>query len=148
MKILGITGHRNFSLPEENIINCVCSFLQEEKIEKVLLGMAIGFDQLVAKCCISLNIPFEAIIPFEGQELKWPLAQQKQFYEILLKADKIVLVSEGGFENWKFDKRNVYIVDNSDFMLCYLTEDKGGTYSCCQYASSKNKTIVNVINLL
>jgi uncharacterized phage-like protein YoqJ len=148
MKILGVTGHRNFYHPEDKIINLVCSYLLDEKVERVLIGGALGFDQLVAKCCISLSIPFEVIIPFEGQELKWSLAQQKEFLEMLLKADKIVLVSEGGVENWKYHKRNAYIVDNSESMLCYLTEDKGGTYSCCQYATSKNKTIVNVINLL
>ena len=148
MNVLGVTGHRNFYHPEDKIMNCVCSYLQDNKVERVLLGCALGFDQLVAKACILLSIPFEAIIPFEGQELKWSLAQQKQFYEMLVKADKIIVLSEGGFENWKFHKRNAYIVDNTDSMLCYLIEDKGGTYSCCQYAASKNKTIVNVTNLL
>ena len=45
-------------------------------------------------------------------------------------------------------KRNRHLVDNSSVCICYLTENKGGTFYTVNYANSKQLKIVNIAELI
>ena len=45
-------------------------------------------------------------------------------------------------------KRNRHLVDNSSICVCYLTENKGGTFYTVEYAKSKNLKVINIADKL
>ena len=56
--------------------------------------------------------------------------------------DKIVL-SEN-YTPYCMLKRNAFMVDNSDCLLCFMRKDKGGTYYTYNYAKRKNRRIIEI----
>jgi len=75
--ILSGTGHRPDKLGGysdsafDNLVKIAEDYLKESKPDKVISGMALGWDQALAEACVNLNIPFIAAVPFKGQESKW-----------------------------------------------------------------------------
>jgi len=104
-------------------------------------GMALGVDQWYAEACIDLDIPFTAAIPFENMEIKWPRLSQEKYKYILSKAWNIIYVSGPGYEPWKMQIRNKWMVDNCTEILAIWNGTLGGTNNCIQYAKSVNKPI-------
>lgn len=57
--------------------------LKRLKPDVVRSGMALGWDQAVAFACIALHIPYEAYIPYPGQERQWPRDAQQEYDHLL-----------------------------------------------------------------
>lgn len=149
--ILGVTGHRIDKLgynPPNPIYNYVCQetekIFKELKPDKIITGMAIGFDSYVAFIAHKLNIPFLAAVPFKNQEIKWPDKTQKTYHKLLALAAEVVIVSSGEYSVYKMQIRNQYIVDNSDIMLACFDGSPGGTQNCINYTKFKNKEIIYI----
>lgn len=113
-------------------------------------GMALGADQLFASASIAtkksigdkFNISLIAAVPFKGQESTWPVHKQQLFNELLAQMDDVTYVSEGGYEAWKMQVRNVWMVDRATTVLAVWDGAlKGGTYNCIKYAIKQNKLI-------
>lgn len=152
-KIIGGTGHRpqglgGYTVPNpihNYVLNQTRNFLREEKPDAVVSGMALGFDQLLTQLCVDLKIPFIAAVPFIGQELLWNRESQKYYRDLLAKADRLEIVTPGGFASWKLFARNKWIVNNSTQILAAFNGRIGGTSDCIEYAKFKKKpiTIIN-----
>lgn len=151
--ILGITGHRSGKMGGFKIPNPTYNFVMDEtqknilelKPEKIITGLAIGFDTWVAELCIKLNIPFIAATPFIGQERFWPQETQQYYHKLLEHANTIEVVSPGGFASWKMQARNQWIVNNSDMMLAaFDSSQKGGTANCVAYAIEQKKQLITI----
>lgn len=148
--ILGTSGHRalgEHSFPKSTyaaIYDKTKGIFQDIKPSKVITGFAIGFDLLVADLCLELAIPYIAAIPFNNQEAYWSVYDRKHYNDLLAKADKIEVVNRGGFASWKYQTRNVWIVDNSDRMLVCFSGAASGTKNCYDYAVKKNKKIIRI----
>lgn len=145
--IVGLTGHRpdklgGYKVPNplyDRIIAAGRQKLIELAPEKVISGVALGWDQWMAQVCVELGIPFLAAVPFEGQERKWPKDSQDRYRALLAKAAETVIVCPGGYAPWKMQKRNCWMVDHSDFMLACWDGSPGGTRNCLDYINSKEK---------
>lgn len=150
-QVIGVTGHRTLSHNNNKIIEKFLKTLESlSEIDTVLTGMAIGYDQLVAEICLAANIKYIAVVPFEGQEKKWPIKTQKRYHELLKKAHEIKIVSSGKYEAWKMHARNKWIVNNSETILAYFDgkyAKNSGTSACVQYAEKQNKQIINIYDL-
>jgi uncharacterized phage-like protein YoqJ len=111
-------------------------------------GMALGFDQWAAEVCIDYGIPFQAAVPFVGQEAIWPEQAQVRYRELLGKAQSVVIVSEGGYTADKLQRRNEYMVDllvgPADRLVGWWDGTPGGTRNCVRYATSRGKRWVNL----
>jgi uncharacterized phage-like protein YoqJ len=144
--IVGITGHRSIGDSGTRAYAYVCyeliKILDELKPEKLLSGMALGSDMAACDVCIKLGIPYIACLPFVGQELLWSAADKSRYTELLAIAASIEVICEGGFANWKYQKRNEYIVDNSDMMIGIWDGSKSGTKNCLDYAQKQGKKII------
>jgi hypothetical protein len=168
--ILGVTGHRPDKLPDKMTgyklpnptYNFICSetekFLLKVKPDKIVTGMALGYDQYVANIAIKLKIPFLAAIPFEDQDEVWPNKSKEIYSRLLDKASEVVCLYGGKFSASKLLNRNRFIVDISDVMLaCYnksgllpidnnldnesLIREHSGTGHCVKYVIESNKPI-------
>lgn len=147
---LAVTGHRPQRLGGfdkqtfNNLVEFAKTTLAKLQPELVITGMALGWDQAVAQACVELEIPFHAYVPFKGQEGKWFHHNKVKYNELLLQAEKIVIVCEGGYHPDKLHKRNEAMVDNADALLAMFDGiPKGGTYRCYQYAKLKGVTVYN-----
>ena len=88
--IISFSGHRDIG-GEVSVRNLTYIKVEEEveklllelKPEKILSGMALGFDTIACDLAIKLNIKYEAIVPFRGQEKSWPKESQKKYFNLL-----------------------------------------------------------------
>lgn len=149
--ILAFTGHRPTKLGgygpskiQDFVKDQLWNKLQQMKPTQCISGMALGVDTWAAQTCVKLGIPFTAAVPFEGQESTWPAESQHVYKELLVKASSIHIVCEGGYAAYKLQKRNEWMVDNSDELLAVWDGSVGGTANCVKYAQNKNKTIHRV----
>lgn len=103
--------------------------------------MALGVDQDFAYVCVELAIPFTAAIPFVGQESRWTEDSQRFYYELLVAADDVIVVSPGGYASWKMQVRNEWMVDHCDLLIAVWDGTSGGTRNCVSYATKVGRTI-------
>jgi len=149
--ILGFTGHRRLDHPEMVLAQEIRRWLITLKPDKTISGMALGFDQLAARVCVSMGIPFIAAVPAKEQPDRWPIEAQRRYHKILERAAKVVPVDrtkwaspEDSFID-KLFKRNHWIVDHCDKMLAYYREPlSGGTGAAVRYALSKAKLVIHL----
>lgn len=148
--ILGITGHRpgRLALPrsQAHLVNTYAEIRVAELVpDKVITGMALGWDQAVAEACAHLGVPFIAAVPFDGFEAEWEGVQQVWYRRLLAKAERVEVVSPGSYDRKKLMKRNEWIVNNSNEMLALWDGyDNGGTASCVRYALKQGIKTTNV----
>lgn len=152
--IVAGTGHRpnklggNTLAAGETWTKVAISWLATNKPQKVISGMAQGWDQYLAGAAISLGIPLIAAIPFSGQEQMWSSNAQDLYNWMLKASTEVKIVSEGGYAAWKMQKRNMWmvdqLVDTDDILLACWNGTVGGTANCVAYAQRKKKNIVNL----
>lgn len=106
--------------------------------------MALGWDTAVALAAVRCNIPFVAMVPFGGQESKWPREAQARYHVLLRWAAETRIVSTGGYSAAKMHVRNMAIVDACDAMAALWSGASGGTASCISYANSIGRHWVNL----
>ena len=152
-KTIGVTGHRNLSHSEEDIKRVLRVGLkhlhQEKGYERVITGMAMGFDTLVAEVCCELDIPFIAAIAFEEQHKSWSLIYQARYQDAISCCEHIEVVCEGGWANWKYLKRDTWIADNCDLLISYWSgQQPSGTYFTMKEALDRKKKVKNIYQLV
>jgi uncharacterized phage-like protein YoqJ len=143
------TGHRPDKLggysdiAYNKLVKIATKHLIELKPDKVISGMALGWDTALAEASLNLGIPLLSAVPFEGQEVMWHESSKIKYKDILSKATEIKYVCEKGYSPYKMQVRNEWMVDNSDLVLAMWDGTKGGTYNCVQYAKKSGKPIRN-----
>lgn len=147
-KIVAGTGHRlqkigGFKIPNPTynwIWDNAKKVIEILEPSKIISGMAIGYDQILAEIAIKLNIPLIAAIPFKGQESMWPKESQEKYNNLLDNAQEIVIVSDGGYSAAKMQIRNCWMTDNSEItLMCFNGDNSGGTANNVKYSMEKNK---------
>lgn len=113
-------------------------------------GGALGFDMLAEEAVLQLKDEYPQIrlilvlpCPPDQQILKWNSNQQKKYYEILQKADKVRILSSQ-YTNECMLVRNRHLVDNSAYLVCYLREQRGGTAYTVDYAKHHGLRIIQL----
>ncbi len=160
------TGHRPQSLPfgfneqdercrllkiklKEIILDMICN----KGVNYFITGMALGIDIFAAEILIELkesnyNIIIESAIPCLEQPNKWSEESQRRYFDILSKCDKKTLIKKH-YDYGCFNKRNIYMVDSSDFVIAVWSGKPSGTMKTVKYAKEigKNITILNPVSL-
>ncbi len=148
--ILAGTGHRPDKLGgyhpsvTDNLTALARVMITKLKPSHIISGMALGWDQALAQSAVDMDIPFTAAVPFKDQDNRWPEDSRTKYKSLLLKADKVVTVSPGGFTAAKMQIRNEWMVDRCDVLLALWDGSPGGTGNCIQYAKKVNAKIVNI----
>lgn len=115
----------------------------------VYVGMASGFDLLLAKTAWGLGIPFIAAKPWKGHQGR--RADTYDYAKALQHAHEVVNVTS--FEDypgaWVYEERNRYMVDRAQHVLgCLEAGRTGGTYNCLKYASRLKKPTTTIDPLM
>lgn len=129
-------------------------------IEYLYNGMALGWDTITFEETYFSQKDTNIIgcIPFYEQCIKWN-KDSREVYEIMKgKADGLVYVDtleeynikgtiEGKYDIRKMQKRNEYMVNNSEIIItCWNGEKQGGTWQCIRYGL-KSQWIKEIINI-
>lgn len=129
----------------------------------LLLVGALGFDQFATQVVLELKnkykdrkITLEIAVPFKNQPNKWFNKEDIERYNNQLKlADKVTYVDtlekykiqgfkEGLYHPVKMQKRNEYMIDDSNIVVSYWDGSKSGTGNCIRYAEKKNRKVINI----
>lgn len=155
-KTLCFTGHRPNKLNGYNISDNLDLLrtmkreieyqITENKVSRFISGMALGVDMWSALIVLGFkpkypHIKLECAVPCAEQYSRWNKSDREMWFDISRRADKVVYVSEEPYTAWCMQKRNEYMVDNSDYVLAVWDESKGGTANCVKYAKKKKKEI-------
>lgn len=133
---------------ENRLINAVFD-MPEKGCVRFYCGMAMGFDILAGEIVVMLRqfakhpIELVAVVPFKGQADNWPPQWQLRYNELLSKADSVIYISDE-YDRGCYQRRNRYMVDNSDTVLTFFNGEPGGTAQTVAYARKKNKNIINI----
>lgn len=150
MLVVAGTGHRPgraYSHSDEDLwrlIHLVEGALAPLKPTAVISGMALGFDTALAKASLRLGIPLWAYLPFVGQEGRWPPQSRERYHLLLSQAEKIVVVSPGGFAAPKMMARNRAMVDDCQLLLAFWDGSKSGTGNAVVYAKGRGVPVRNL----
>lgn len=145
--IIAATGHRPDKLggysykADQQLISLALVYLEEFQPEKVITGMALGWDTGFAIAAYCLGIPFIAAIPFEGQHLRWEQGHIRRYNEILSNAAEVKVVSSGGYSPQAMEIRNRWMVRHADRIAALWDGSSGGTGNCVRWATKRGKPI-------
>ncbi len=156
MKIC-LTGHRpgkmyGYDLSDyrwQNLKENLKDILRSYDCDEAISGMALGCDTIFAMATLELKeegipIDLRCAVPVKGQELRWNANDIRRYRQILESADYVDILSEGPYKPYLMQKRNEYMVDNSDIVIAVWDGSKGGTGNCVEYAQKKGKQIIYI----
>jgi len=149
MTICG-TGHRPPKLGGysndvlRTLIALADGWLRANTPDKVISGMALGWDTALAIASIRLGIKTHAYVPCEGQDSKWPAEHRVRYKKILGKCASRLIVSLKGYAPWVMTRRNEVMVDDADLVLALWDGSSGGTGHCVGYARKVGVPVVNL----
>lgn len=159
--VLSTTGHRPNRLPggynnespqnvaiKDEFKKIIEGHLKDGKDVVCLSGMAIGVDTLFAIATLELRDIYKdrlqlfSIVPFKGQEKRWPQHSQ-DFYNLILEYADTVRILYDHYSNYALLKRNEYLVDNCDTLIAIWDgKENGGTYHAVSYAYKEEKDVI------
>lgn len=91
-----------------------------------------------------MGVPFVAAVPCESQDSPWPRESQQIYQRLLFRAYRVFVISPGRYAPWKMQKRNEWIVNNSEALLACWDGSDGGTANCVRYAERRQRPIVRI----
>lgn len=147
--ILAATGHRPEKLggyaerTRWRLIMLAVDYISDANPDRIICGMALGWDQAVAEAAVECGIPFVAAVPFRGQEHKWPLARQRHYDRLLSAAETVEVISPYA-DSTPYQHRNEWMVDRASKIVALWDGSWGGTFNCVRYAEKRRVPVDNL----
>lgn len=148
------TGHRpeKINMSERKVKKLLRPAIEksiEEGYTTFITGMARGFDLIAASIVLEIkkhnsDIHLICALPIVGFEKMWSPNDQKNYRDILNKADYVKVVSEH-YSKSCFQLRNMYMVDHSALVICAYNGSSGGTLNTINYAKRNNVDVINIL---
>lgn len=130
---------------------------------RFLFGGSLGFEQIAFNLCNymrdssprykEMDIVLELAIPFKEQSIKWQTNYSDIYNKQLNQADIIIYVDRlrgynikgtkvDKYNKHKFDKRNEYMIDNSDLCIFFWDCQVGEVNNAIKYANKTNTKLL------
>ena len=152
-KVACFSGHRilpNDCTEIQSSLESAVRTLIEKGVVFFGAGGAVGFDMLAEETILRMKEKYPQIrlvlvlpCPPEQQTLKWNDSQRQQYNDIMKRADKVRILSAEYTKSCMLD-RNRHMVDNSGHLICYLRNNRGGTFYTARYAEQKGLNILRI----
>ena len=135
---------------ENKLIDAIFS-LPSENCYTFYTGCVMGFDLIAAEIVLMLkrspkvNYSAELIcaVPFTEQAASFTPEWKERYNNVIACADEVVLISDRYFDGC-YQRRNEFMVNNSDIVLTWYDGKSGGTGNTLKYADKRGKRIVNL----
>ena len=131
--------------------------LYAEGCRRFITGMCVGVDLWAAQAVLRLQqlhpeVKLSAVIPFEGQESRWTVAQQREYRRIRERCtDETVLFSPreaAGDAAACYRGRNRYMVDQAGTVLAVfsfaMADTRSGTAATVRYARQRMRRVIYI----
>lgn len=109
--------------------------------QRLIVGMAPGWDFACARAAYSLDIPYTAAVPFTKQPSRWTQRYRDEWSELCERADFLQIVTpDGSFDDSvggvvkAMHDRNEWMVDRGSRLLALWNGTPGGTAGTVRYA--------------
>ena len=151
--IVAGTGHRPPKLGgycnRKQVEDFAIRFFGEQKnrIDKIISGGALGWDQAIAVAARKLRIDYAMYIPFAAFDEKWPQESQDYLETLMHHAAEIKIICEPGYAPHKMHLRNEAMVTDCNVVVALYDGSAGGTRNCIHYANSMRGGFKPVVNL-
>lgn len=124
------------------------NLIEKEIVTHFISGVALGVDTYTANIVLNLkahypDITLKCANPCETQAVKWNERDRDIYYDLLAKGDKETLLQQN-YTSDCMQKRNEYMVDNSDYFIAVWNGKPSGTGNTVKYAKKKNKIVLLV----
>ena len=124
-------GHRD--CPEEikpGIRAAILEFVESCGVEMFYVGNQGRFDVLVRSVLRELGVNYAVVLAYLPTE----------------EAEDTMLPEgiEGVHPRYAISWRNRWMVQQAQFVICYVRHTWGGAYSCMEYARRQGRTIINL----
>lgn len=145
---VSFTGHRTYGGEADAQLRDTVRQLYARGMRTFLSGMAPGFDlaaaEVVLACraeCAELRLV--AVIPFAGQELRFPAAERQRFRRIVAAADEAVALARG-YHRGCYAVRNNCLVDRAALLVAWYDGSAGGTQYTVRRALMRGREVWNL----
>lgn len=150
--VIAATGSRSTKATPE-LVSKLTWFLNKRATEHdltVISGMAEGWDELVARRCLALDIPFIAAVPHPGYGAYYWSADRSlsgtdrvpEFLELLARASEVHYICGGVRDQSGLHSnfaRNQWMVDRAHELVAHKEGASRGTTDCLSRASKAEK---------
>ncbi len=147
------TGHRDIPLAERRLISSklketINDLIKTKGVTAFRCGGALGFDTIAALYVLEIKNEYPEIkliidVPHRNQSNVWREYDKHTYNYILSNADKVNVMSEIYYKGC-MQKRNRFMVDNSDYVVAYVKRASGGSYYTAAYAESLDKNVIYI----
>lgn len=122
-------------------------------VSRFFAGGALGFDMTAAVCVINMRHEYPGLslilaLPCRSHTSGWEQKQKTRFGSVIDRADDVVYVTDGPYENGCMMRRNRYMVDRAAYCVAwYDGRLTGGTRYTVRYAAAKDRTVINIYKI-
>ena len=146
------SGHRKLPIDQalhiNNLLVNQIFRLIDKGVNNFICGGALGFDTIAAQTVIKAraiypNIQLIMALPSPEQTKGWRINDIDNYHHILKQANHIVYTSTEHHAGC-MHIRNHYMVNHSQYCICYMMQATGGTVHTVNYARKKGLSIINI----
>jgi hypothetical protein len=152
---IGITGHQRLSEPLAWawVESAIRQELENRKPSTTQLigvsSLAIGADQLFARCVLETGGSLIAVIPFPDYIRTFETQENKECYESLKKcASEVIILPHDSDDQSAYLAAGKLVVETSDLLFAIWdgqpAKGKGGTGDAVEFALKNNKSVVHI----
>ncbi len=143
---IALFGHRKLydhGKIEKKLYNILTNFIRSKTYVEFLIGRNGDFDQVAASVIKrvqkgdgSENSEMTLVLPYTEKDI--------EYYELYY--DNVIIPEC----MWKIHpkraitKRNMWMVEECDLLICYVERESGGAFNALKYAQKLNKEIINL----
>lgn len=134
-------GHRDFNghnIVEENLFSLLKDLIKEKQFVEIYVGRDGEFDiyaativKRVQRICGKDNNELICVLPYSKKDTVY----YEKYYDRIIIPECIEKTHPKG----AITKRNRWMVEQSDLLICYVEHEQGGAYSALKYAKKLNK---------
>lgn len=143
------SGHRNLNDGgfDDGLLERVILNLVKTGTHTFYCGMALGFDLAAAEKVLEIKknyaVRLVACLPCGGQAEVFSAKAKKRYEDILSDCDAVITLAPEYYTGC-MHRRNRFMVDNCDTLVCYLRKSSGGTSYTVNYAAACGKKIIEI----
>ena len=130
----------------ESVLEFIEKLITEENVSQFRVGHYGNYDSLCAKAVRRLkdkypHIHLDLIIPYITADIRDLKSYYNENYDTITNAE----IPENTPKRFYITKCNEYMVDTSEFLICYVKNNYGGARQTLNYA--KRKGHIKIFNL-
>ena len=139
MSVCTFFGHRDSpSSIKADLYNAIEQLICNQRVDSFYVGTQGNFDRMVYDALVELRHRYSHIKVFRV------LAYMPKSSDAD-SADTIVPEGiETAYPRYAIVHRNNWMIDRSDYVICYVTHPTGGAYQAVERAKNKGKTIIAI----